>query len=454
MSETVISVENLSKLYLLGQAERQHESLLGEVTGLLTAPFRNFRNLRRLDTSRAGEAESPDLLWALKDVSFEVKRGEVLGIIGRNGAGKSTLLKILSRITEPTKGRARIRGRVVSLLEVGTGFHPELTGRENIYLNGTILGMTRREIDRKFDEIVDFSGVERFLDTPVKRYSSGMKVRLGFAVAAHLDPDILIVDEVLAVGDAEFQKKCMGKMEDVSTRDGRTILFVSHNMASVARLCKRGIVMRDGDVAFDGPASDAVQSYFRLLSPEELGVAEGVARAVLPQAEEKPMRMLEVCARDAEGELLRCDVPYDGPLTIEIDYEVIQPIQDAYVSCCFTDMAGENAWWGYDAETPIYGRRRPGLYRARVEIPAAFLRAGTYFLRPSIVQLGQSAIDYRGSLFHITLDDRTSLLANKSIQWPSLIRFATTWSTTQIGPTLGDGHEHSVSRQLHQADTL
>jgi lipopolysaccharide transport system ATP-binding protein len=264
MSETAISVENLSKLYLLGQAERQHESLLGELTGLLTAPFRNFRDLRRLDTSRAGadgQAESPDLLWALKDVSFEVKRGEVLGVIGRNGAGKSTLLKVLSRITEPTRGRVRIRGRVASLLEVGTGFHPELTGRENVYLNGTILGMTRKEIDQQFDAIVDFSGIERFLSTPVKRYSSGMKVRLGFAVAAHLLPDILIVDEVLAVGDQDFQRKCIGKMQEIASGKGRTILFVSHNMGPIASLCHRVIWMHRGQVHRQGPTDEVIGEY-------------------------------------------------------------------------------------------------------------------------------------------------------------------------------------------------
>ena len=205
-------------------------------------------------------APESDILWALRDVSFEVHEGEVVGIIGRNGAGKSTLLKILSRITEPTHGRAVIRGRVSSLLEVGTGFHPELTGRENIYMNGTILGMRKREIDRKFDEIVDFSGVEKFLDTPIKRYSSGMQVRLAFAVAAHLEPEILIIDEVLAVGDAEFQKKCLGKMQDVA-RGGRTVLFVSHNMAAVEALCSRGIWMRNGEQRLAGETKHVIACY-------------------------------------------------------------------------------------------------------------------------------------------------------------------------------------------------
>ena len=220
-TKPAIRVENLSKAYRIGTREERHDTLASTALGLLRRPFRNYRRLSRL-TNLSDRNTASDVIWALNDVSFEVNEGEVVGIIGRNGAGKSTLLKVLSRITEPTSGRAVIRGRVGSLLEVGTGFHPELTGRENVYMNGTILGMTKREIDRKFDEIVDFSGVEKFLDTPVKRYSSGMKVRLAFAVAAHLDPELLIIDEVLAVGDAEFQAKCLGKMQDVA-QAGRTV---------------------------------------------------------------------------------------------------------------------------------------------------------------------------------------------------------------------------------------
>ncbi len=227
-----IRVENLGKRYKIGLREQAHQNFREVLTGLAAAPFRRLRRLRE-------GTNGADTIWALKDVSFEVQPGEVVGIIGRNGAGKTTLLKILSRITEPTSGRVELRGRVASLLEVGTGFHPELTGRENIYLNGAILGMKKAEIDRKFDEIVAFAETEKFLDTPVKRYSSGMYVRLAFAVAAHLEPDILIVDEVLAVGDAEFQRKCVGKMKDVAT-GGRTVLFVSHNMAASTQRCGRG----------------------------------------------------------------------------------------------------------------------------------------------------------------------------------------------------------------------
>lgn len=259
MSDVVISVEKLSKLYRLGFKDEIPDTLAGNLFSWLKAPIKNFKRLRSLTRFNPNE-NSDDMLWALRDVSFEVKRGEVVGIIGSNGAGKSTLLKILSRITEPTTGRAVVRGRMGSLLEVGTGFHPELTGRENVYMNGTILGMRKTEIDRKFDEIVEFSGVERFLDTPVKRYSSGMKVRLAFAVAAHLDPEILIIDEVLAVGDSAFQAKCLGKIQDVS-KGGRTALFVSHNMAAVSALCSRAILLDEGKAVYDNSADQVVRQY-------------------------------------------------------------------------------------------------------------------------------------------------------------------------------------------------
>ncbi len=252
MSDTAIRVNNLSKRYRIGKPQNRSE---GRKSLLQTA----VAPLRYL-TSTLREPDPEEIIWALRDVSFEVQRGEVVGIIGRNGAGKSTLLKILSRITEPTSGRAEIHGRVGSLLEVGTGFHPELTGRENIYLNGAILGMKRREIERKFDEIVAFAEIERFLDTPVKRYSSGMYVRLAFAVAAHLEPEILLVDEVLAVGDMEFQKKCLGKMGDVA-RGGRTVLFVSHNMAAVKSLCNRAILLNAGQVICEGGVNQVVDAY-------------------------------------------------------------------------------------------------------------------------------------------------------------------------------------------------
>lgn len=258
MSESIISVNNLSKKYRIGLEDEKHESLTSALISAFKAPFKNYRNLKNL-TSFSNEEER-DIFWALRDINFEVKRGETIAIIGKNGAGKSTLLKVLSRITEPSSGRIQINGRVASLLEVGTGFHPELTGRENIYLNGTVLGMRKKEIDVKLDEIISFSGVEKFIDTPIKRYSSGMKVRLAFSVAANLDPEILIIDEVLAVGDAEFQKKCLGKMEDVAGQ-GRTILFVSHNMAAVKSLCSKGLFLEQGKKVFEGDIVKSIELY-------------------------------------------------------------------------------------------------------------------------------------------------------------------------------------------------
>jgi len=273
MTEPIITVENLSKQYRIGARELKGRTFREAVVDTLAAPVKNLRRLRQLtrfddrvsnsgeDGATAAGTSTGDTIWALKDVSFMVQPGEVVGIIGRNGAGKSTLLKILSRITEPTSGEVKLYGRVSSLLEVGTGFHPELTGRENIYLNGTILGMRKAEIDRKFDEIVAFSEIEKFLDTPVKRYSSGMYVRLAFAVAAHLEPEILLVDEVLAVGDAAFQKKCLGKMGSVA-KEGRTVMFVSHNMAAIKDLCSRSLLLANGKFTLSGPTENVIDHYF------------------------------------------------------------------------------------------------------------------------------------------------------------------------------------------------
>ena len=284
MSDIAIRVENLGKAYRIGLAEERHETLMAAAVSFVRSPIKNFRDVRNL--SRYEGSDGKDTVWALKDVSFEVKQGEAVGIIGRNGAGKSTLLKILSRITEPTLGQATVYGRVGSLLEVGTGFHPDLTGRENVYLNGTILGMKKREVDAKFDEIVEFSGVEKFIDTPVKRYSSGMRIRLAFSVAAHLEPEVLIIDEVLAVGDMSFQRKCLGKMREVAGA-GRTVLFVSHNIGAISQLCSRGILLNGGCVEFDGDTDPAIECYNR-------GILEGRGDA-------------------GQGGVLRCPHPPSDP---------------------------------------------------------------------------------------------------------------------------------------------
>ncbi|WP_026970212.1 ABC transporter ATP-binding protein [Algoriphagus terrigena] len=278
MSDTIIKVENLSKRYRIGLQEKKADTFVQQLWNNLKAPVENFKRIKSLGKFEEG---SGSIHWALKDVSFEVKQGEVLGIIGKNGAGKSTLLKILSKITEPTSGRIEMNGRVAALLEVGTGFHPELTGRENIYMNGTILGMTKKEIDQKLDEIINFSGVEKYIDTPVKFYSSGMRVRLGFSVAAHLEPEILIIDEVLAVGDYEFQQKCLGKMEEVSKKEGRTVLFVSHNIQAITTLTRSTIVLKSGQMVFNGGTEKGVTTYLGLEKTRSLDYRSNISKGIV-----------------------------------------------------------------------------------------------------------------------------------------------------------------------------
>jgi homopolymeric O-antigen transport system ATP-binding protein len=372
MSSTVIKVEGLGKEYVISGRERSNETFREMLTSSLSAPIRRLRKLR-------GEVAPEERYWALKDVSFEVKRGEVLGIIGRNGAGKSTLLKILSRITEPSEGRVSIKGRVASLLEVGTGFHPELTGRENIYLNGAILGMTQAEIGRKFDEIVDFSGVEKFIDTPVKHYSSGMHVRLAFAVAAQLDPEILLVDEVLAVGDAEFQKKCLGKMSEVATQ-GRTVLFVSHNMNAVERLCQRVLCLEGGGLSGIYPdVREGILTYLKGQSKDDQVAAvwqqtDGFAKngyfiphelRVFSGDPREPWRVpfsnrFEVIV-DVIGQVL---MP-DRALNVGID---LYSGEGSLLFCSFKNDSAEDAWIELE----------PGPIHLQVIIPRRLLNEGTY----------------------------------------------------------------------------
>ena len=378
MSETVIAVEKLSKRYLVehkpGGKGHKNYTALRDVVG---HGLRNFaRNAINVARSRhVPEGREIEEFWALKDVSFEVKEGEVIGIIGRNGAGKSTLLKILSRITEPTEGRARLRGRVGSLLEVGTGFHPELTGRENVFLNGAILGMTQREISKKFDEIVAFAEVERFLDTPVKRYSSGMYVRLAFAVAAHLEPDVLVVDEVLAVGDAEFQQKCLGKMDDVSRREGRTVLFVSHNMGAISKLCPTAIWLDRGSIRQYGSTESVVREY---LSHGDLNRDRVVKLDKLPR-------------QYVEGNELRftsiewlCDLPlrHGEEVRARILFETRAPVANIAIGIGFDDLSGRRILtYATDLQDGYRPRlARAGVYAVEVQIDALPLQPETYLL--------------------------------------------------------------------------
>jgi lipopolysaccharide transport system ATP-binding protein len=371
MSAVAIRAERLCKRFRIGELMRN--KTFGEVTAdAFRAPF---RRLRRITSGQdTGASDLTDTIWALRDVGFEVAHGEVVGIIGRNGAGKSTLLKILSGITEPTKGFADIQGHVASLLEVGTGFHLELTGRENIYLNGSILGMRKAEIDRKFDEIVDFAEIERFLDTPVKHYSSGMQTRLGFAVAAHLDPEILLVDEVLAVGDVSFQRKCLNKMHDVSEQ-GRTVVFISHNMSAVLRLCPRVILLDGGRMVCDGPSQQVISKY--LSSASGMTAArEWNDPARAPGGAVARLRTIRV--RGENGEVQQA-FDIRRPIAIEMDYEIliggraVLPFHHVFA------QDGVQIFSTHDIDPEWVRRPRvPGRYRSIVTIPGNFLNEGAH----------------------------------------------------------------------------
>lgn len=373
MSNIAIRVDGLSKQYKIGLAKRRHDTLRDEITDALTSIFRFNGNG---SAPRAQRSNSHDTFWAIKDVSFEVKKGEVLGIIGRNGAGKSTLLKILSRITEPTEGRAEFHGRVGSLLEVGTGFHGELTGRENVYLNGAILGMKKTEIDRKFDEIVAFAEIEKFIDTPAKRYSSGMYVRLAFAVAAHLEPEILIVDEVLAVGDVTFQKKCFNKMGNVA-REGRTVLFVSHDMPSVTGLCERILLLDQGRLLIDGPSHKVVAAYLSS-GVTATGEREWADAEQAPGGEVARLRAVRVRTEDG---CLADVVDIRRPVLIEMEYDVLKPGYRLMPNFQFYNDEGIHLFAAHDMDRIWRGRRRPiGRYISTVELPGNFLSDGSVFV--------------------------------------------------------------------------
>jgi lipopolysaccharide transport system ATP-binding protein len=424
MTDIAIRVENLSKLYRIGQLE-SYKTLRESLTNVMLAPFRAV-TLRR-QQSKIGRMASNNTIWALKDVSFEVKQGEAVGIIGRNGAGKTTLLKILTRITTPTEGYAEIRGRVGSLLEVGTGFHPELTGRENIYLNGAVLGMKRKEIDRRFDEIVDFSGVEKFIDTPLKRYSTGMQVRLAFAVAAHLEPEILLIDEVLAVGDVEFQKKCLGKMEDVA-RGGRTVLFVSHNLSAVEKLCGSAMLLDTGQKVCQGPVDEVVSLYLRSfvnqggsgeIAPSMHRVNTGelwIDRVTLTNSNGEPVTQLRIAE----------------PFTVTILFEVRQPIQGVRIGLVFdTTMGTHIATVHHTDEGLELFNADSGVYEISFNLVNPLL-PGTYLMDAGAHRaLGVQAIEYVPEALKF---DVVELSADGYVHpkyAPGLIRFRGEWKPAQ-----------------------
>jgi lipopolysaccharide transport system ATP-binding protein len=417
----VITVEGLGKMYRIGGPQAGYSTFRETLTDAFTAPFRRAGRLLR------GEGSASDLdrtIWALKDVSFEVKRGEVVGIIGRNGAGKSTLLKILSRITEPTEGAADIHGRVGSLLEVGTGFHPELTGRENIYLNGAILGMRRAEIDRKLGEIVAFAEIETFLDTPVKHYSSGMYVRLAFAVAAHLEPEILLVDEVLAVGDAAFQRKCLGKISDVA-EGGRTVIFVSHNMTAMNRLCGRVILLEKGGTKLVGDPSKVISAYL-----SEKATASGQRRweAGLSNQDVSDFRIIAVRTKSSLGLITSC-IPADSSSTVEIEYEIDRGLPRCRVGFAIQGLDGTVIFQSYDADLPEFDQPRgPGKYVSKCQIPPHLLGPGEYRLHINAGVFGRRNLARSENALPLTVQDQGAIGSHFPERRAGFLRPALDWS--------------------------
>ena len=405
MSNVAVRVEGLGKMYRIGGKQERYRTLRDTLTDAFAAPFKRAGSLLR--GQAYGAAGLKEEIWALKDVSFEVKHGEVVGIIGRNGAGKSTLLKILSRITEPTEGYADVYGRVGSLLEVGTGFHPELTGRENIYLNGAILGMSRAEIDRKFDEIVAFAEIEKFIDTPVKHYSSGMGLRLGFAVAAHLEPEILVVDEVLAVGDAQFQKKCLGKMSEVAG-EGRTVLFVSHNMGAIGRLCQRTMLLDAGHVGVIGSTDQVVSHYLMhgASSEGERKWNQGIAdRGV------KDIKIFAVRIKDAKSRRA-ASLDMREPFQVEVEYEVLQLLHSCGLGIILTTGDGITVLQSFDVDAdPSFESRADGHYVSACTIPGNLLSPGAYTLSVFIGIKGVRTLAWLEDIisFHVEATDHNPL---------------------------------------------
>ena len=406
MSDIVIQAENLGKKYTIG-----HQAENGRYVALRDVVMQNVRGLwhKTKDLAQGKPIIQGDTLeevWALKDVSFEIRRGEAVGIIGRNGAGKSTLLKVLSRITEPSAGRVTIKGRVASLLEVGTGFHPELTGQENIYLNGAILGMTRQEIKRKYDEIVAFAEVDKFLDTPVKRYSSGMYVRLAFAVAAHLEPEILLVDEVLAVGDVAFQQKCLGKMEEVAGV-GRTVLFVSHNMGSIGRLCQTALLLEQGRVVCSGDVRQVIAKYLQDVISHE-------AEVFFPLDEAKTMQIRSVRILDHSGKPVST-LDRSFPFRVEIGYDVRQRVVGAYAAFDILTVDGTRICMSFDTDmaTEKSTTQEPGSYISTVEFPGGILNVGSYHIAVALARQSDQTIYDTYYYISFRLEDYGTFVATR-----------------------------------------
>ncbi len=439
MGNVAVKVENLGKMYRIGGPQEAYQTFRDAITKAVSAPFRRARDLLRGEAY--GAAGLTEEIWALKDVSFEVKHGEVVGIIGRNGAGKSTLLKILSRITEPTTGYADVYGRVGALLEVGTGFHPELTGRENVYLNGAILGMSRNDINRKFDEIVEFAGVEKFIDTPVKHYSSGMGLRLGFSVAAHLEPEILVVDEVLAVGDAQFQKKCLGKMSDVAG-EGRTVLFVSHNMGAVQNLCNRTIWLNEGAVVDEG-ATDSVVSHY--LNSAISGSMDQIYEDIEKAPGNDRIRVRRMRVVPAEGDPSE-PITMTTPLRIEFEYWNLKPtllnlslhVYGTDGSMLFNTAPVHDVKW-------LTEPHPKGLFRSVCHIPGYLLNSGTHRVTVLFVEDQARAI-FRmddGLVFDVAEAPEVRGAATWFGRWPGAVHPRLEWNTEAINPVAETANHHA-----------
>lgn len=397
MAETVIKAENLGKKYIIGhQGKASYKTFREQI--LQHAHNFYSRTQKMLTGQQVIEGDDIEEFWALKDVNFEVKQGDRLGIIGRNGAGKSTLLKILSRITEPTTGRVMIKGRVASLLEVGTGFHQELTGRENIFLNGAILGMSRAEIKRKFDEIVDFSGVEKFLDTPVKRYSSGMYVRLAFSVAAHLEPEILVVDEVLAVGDEEFQKKCLGKMKNVSSNEGRTVLFVSHNMGIIAQLCNKAMLLNKGVLEVSGDTDTVVQQYIN----NPINISNTIYEIEEKERFIRPNYFTRIYTSKTNGEL-SSDFSFDENIVLNFEFIVNDYLDNLLIGIGLHDKYQKRVTT-FLRKTSLF-KKNGEVYQGKLIIPAAIIAPNIYTFLCAIWIKGGVVYDKVESICQVKIHD-------------------------------------------------
>lgn len=425
MSNVAIRAENLSKQYRIGRREERYQTLRDMLTAAASRPFRSILSAL---TGVRSTASQPESIWAVKKVSFEIKKGEMVGIIGRNGAGKTTVLKILSRITIPTAGCAEIYGRVGSLLEVGTGFHPELTGRENVYLNGSIVGMTKAEIDRKFDEIVAFAEIDEFIDTPLKRYSSGMAVRLAFAVAAHLEPEILLVDEVLAVGDARFQKKCLGKMSEVGSQ-GRTVLFVSHNMPAVLRLCGRVILLDRGELVADGSSQEVVRTYLQSgLGTSAERVWEDAGRAPGDDA----VRLRAVRVRIEEGGIVE-SIDIRRPVGIEVEYWKLRSGLCPLVNVQLSNEQGICLFLSTDNFVRNRQPRAVGLVRSTCWIPGNFLAEGSIMVMAAVVSEYPKVVHAREddavSFQVIDKSEEDGVRGEYTKNWPGVIRPMLSWTT-------------------------